>query len=104
SEDSISDFAIFDSNLLIAWSVDIEKDKKGKESGTLIMSWNDNVQRFANQISDRPIDNYNNCLFPNFQDLIDNLESNEEIQKINQEIKEKRNQNYEWVNNYKLTI
>ncbi|MBC8180529.1 hypothetical protein H8E88_05330 [candidate division KSB1 bacterium] len=115
AENCITDFAIFDDEILITWrenhpsikskSSDIDKDK-----GTLLMSWTDNVPEISKLLEDI-VKQQNNkyYLFDTFEQFLDFIKTNnlgykyEEIKTLYEQLLAKMGDGYGWnKNQYQL--
>jgi hypothetical protein len=104
----ITDFAIFDGQLLISWRLSLESREDLEDYGTLLLSWKPKVAEF-NKIFYVPNKSEYQAkkLFPNFNDLINFLKNsrnkNEDLQKIRDlitEIENKLSKGYTYKNTY----
>lgn len=69
---TVSDFAVFDNSLLLAWQ-EYKEDKSERRSkdkyGNLLINWNDEVKIFAKEFSKNKIGTYDN-FYNNFYELV----------------------------------
>lgn len=97
---TITDFAIFDSDLLISWRKSIEKKSDIADFGTLLISWNHSVKNFYNELISEQTYSAKH-LYTDFMSLVNQVQSQDnEIYNYADLIKSRKDKGYKWINNY----
>lgn len=100
-DNTITDFAIFDSDLLITWRKSIENKTDMAEYGTLLISWNRMITKFHNEICKENSHQSAKHLYTDFMALVNRMKKDDNIIKdIVDKIEEKKNAGFMWNNNY----
>jgi hypothetical protein len=99
-DNTVTDFAIFDGDLLITWRKSVEIKSDMAEYGTLLMSWNRSITNFHGEMSNN--NSYSaKRLYTDFMVLVNKLkEEDKNIKKLIDEIEEKKKQGHKWSNDY----
>lgn len=100
-DNTVTDFAIFDGDLLISWRKSIENKSDMAEYGTLLISWNRSITEFYNELSRVNSQLSAKNLYTNFMSLVNKIQSEDlEIKDLAAKIKEKQAAGFKWENDY----
>lgn len=94
---SISDFAIFDSDLFITWRKNMENIHDLSEYGTLLLSWNIHVNRFSDYFTNGKSFNIPNHMYSKFLSLVYTLrKTNPKINELITDIEKMKEDGLGW--------
>lgn len=97
---NITDFAIFDDNFFVSWRKNIDNKNDLSEYGTLLISWNENIDKIANYFSNKQ-SYVTNRLYSDFNSLASNLSNSyPQIKILLSNITQKRADGYSFNNIY----
>lgn len=100
-DEKITDFAIFDGDLLITWREIVEKKADMSRYGTLLISWNRSISKFYEDISKDDSHQSAKNLYTDFMALINKLRTDDNtIDDLIKKIESKKREGYKWEDSY----
>jgi hypothetical protein len=100
-DNTVTDFAIFDSDLLITWRKSVEIKSDMAEYGTLLISWNRSITQFHKEMSKDDSHQSAKHLYTDFMALVNRIQfEDSNIKDLADKIKAKKKDGYKWENDY----
>jgi hypothetical protein len=100
-DNTVTDFAIFDGDLLITWRKSVENKSDMAEYGTLLISWNRLITKFHKEMSKNDLHQSAKHLYTDFMALVNKLKADDtSIKDLVDKIEAKKKGNHKWKNDY----
>lgn len=100
-DNTVTDFAIFDGDLLITWRKSVENKSDMAEYGTLLISWNRSITKFHKEMSIDDSHQSAKHLYTDFMALVNRIKiEDSNIKDLVDKIKVMKRDGYKWVNDY----
>ncbi len=100
-DNTVTDFAIFDSDLFITWRKSVEIKSDMAEYGTLLISWNRSITQFHNEMSKDDSHQSAKHLYTDFMALVNRIKIEDpRIKELVENINLMKSNGYKWENDY----